>query len=135
MSYGVDTYCLDSLRTGRLVSLAMHVGQNLYHRFTTPKGSLPGGDEEKDYGDDLTALVGTAVTAADIAAMPGRIEAAAMKDERIGSVEVTVIPTTSGPGVELTVTIDATLVDDSAGFSLVLGVSAVSVTLLGLSES
>jgi hypothetical protein len=131
-SLGRDTSCLSELRSGRFVTGGRLVGESVYRRLTTPRGSLRGGEDEADFGFDLSDLVGSAATAADVAALPGRIEAELLKDERIESVSVDVENTSTGVGIELEVTIEA---ETSEGpFTLQLSVDDVTVELLGLSE-
>lgn len=128
--YGTDTSCLTSLRTGRLVSGVRLVAEAAYRRVTTPRGMLQGGEDEANYGIDLADLIGSVVTTADAAALPGRIENELLKDERIESVDVTVTSSVVGPSTSWQVTIEA---QTSEGpFSLVLAVSDVTVELLGL---
>jgi hypothetical protein len=128
---GRDTSCMTALRSGRFVSGARLVAESAYRRLSTPRGSLRGGEEEADFGFDLTELIGSATTATDAAALPGRIEAELLKDERIESVTVTVANVSAGVGTELEVTIEA---ETSVGpFTLQLGVDDLTVELVGLS--
>jgi hypothetical protein len=129
--YGTDTSCTDSLRTGRLVSGARLVAEACYRRLSTPRGTLIGGEDEEDYGLDLADKIGSIATKADVAALPGQIEAELLKDDRLESVEVDVTATwgTSG-AVSLVVVVAG---QTGAGpFKLTLGVSQVSVDILGL---
>ncbi len=128
--FGTDTSCTTSLRTGRLATGARLVAEAAYRRLTTPRGTLRGGEDEANYGLDLTACIGSAQTAADRAAMPGRISMELAKDERIVETRVTVTETTDGPATAWDVRIEA---GTTAGpFSLRLGVSEVSTTILGI---
>lgn len=130
VDYGTDTSCMASLRTGRLVSGARLVAEAAYRRLTTPRGTLRGGEEEANYGLDLTACIGSAQTAADRAAMPGRIAMELSKDERVIETRATVTESTDGPATSWDVLIEC---GTTAGpFALRLGVSEVSVTVLGL---
>jgi len=130
--YGVSVWCLDSMQTGRYVSGARAVAQSIYRRLTTPRGTLRGGAEESTYGLDLPGLVGAATEPADLAALPVRIQAELLKDDRIARVTATVTDATLGPG-ETTVTVElaVTLNDSQGSFTLTLAVDSVNVGILG----
>ncbi len=127
---GTDTSCMTGLRTGRLVSGARLVAEAAYRRLTTPRGTLRGGEEEANYGLDLTACIGSAQTAADRAAMPGRISMELAKDERIVETRVAVTESTDGPAKSWDVLIECGTL--AGPFSLRLGVSEVTTTILGI---
>ena len=55
--FGTDTYCLDSLMTGRMASDATLIGQRLYHALITPRGALLGGPDEESFGEDLEEMI------------------------------------------------------------------------------
>ena len=129
-NFGTDTSCTTSLRTGRMVSGARLVAEAAYRRLTTPRGMLRGGEEEANYGLDLTELIGSAETEADRAALPGRISGELAKDERILETRVRATTTTDGPSTALDVTIEAATSDGP--FTLRLAVDAVTVTILGI---
>lgn len=129
-NFGVDVSCVTSLRTGRYASGLRLVAEAVYRRVTTPKGTLQGGEDELNYGIDIAGLLGSLVTASQIAAAPGQIEAEIMKDERIASVEVTINSVKSGPSVAWTVSIDCETTEGP--FSLQLAVSGVTTSLLGI---
>ncbi len=129
--YGRDVSCTDSLKTGRFVTGARLVGEAAYRRLTTPRGMLRGGEEEQNYGLDLTELCGATNPDSAAAALPGRIRSELSKDERIASVDVDVLVSKSGPETTFTITIEAQTV--AAGpFTLVLLASAVTIELLGV---
>lgn len=127
--FGTDTSCTDSLRTGRFVSGVRLVAEALYRRLSTPRGTLQGGEEEANYGLDLVDLVGSVNTTLAQAALPGQIEAECLKDERVTSVTANVTSTQAGPVVSWKVSLDVET--DVGPFTLVLGVSGVTVDLLG----
>ena len=127
---GRDTSCTTSLRTGRIVSGARLVGEAIYRRITTPRGMLRGGEEEANYGEDLSGLVGSIRPDLLVASLPGRLSAEIRKDQRIEDVTVTVTSARKGPSVELTVTIEA--VTSEGPFSLVVAASSVTAQLIGL---
>ena len=130
VDFGYDTSCTTSLNTGRFASGVRLVGEAIFRRLTTPHGTLQGGDGEQDYGLDLLNLIGSATTDAAAAALPGQIQAEVSKDERIDTVDVSVVASKSGPGVVFTIQIECTT---AAGpFSLVMSVNDFSVALVGL---
>lgn len=106
VNYGRDLSCTDGLRTGRYVTGARLLAEACYRRLTTPRGMLRGGEEEANYGLDLSAEIGTTgnpgVLAASLAA---RVRNELLKDERILDVIVDVVPIVTGPLVELLVDI------------------------------
>lgn len=128
--FGKDVSCTTGLRTGRYATGARLVGEAAFRRLSTPRGTLRGGDDEANYGLDLAEAIGSATTAATAAALPGQIEAELLKDERITSVDAQVTVTSNGPAQSWQVSISADT--DVGPFTLVLAVSGVTVSLLGL---
>lgn len=131
--FGKDTSCTTSLRAGRFTTGPRLVAEAVYRRLTTPRGMLRGGDEEANYGLDLTELVGSGATKRDAAALGSRIKAEILKDERVIDVHVDVVATTKGASTEFVVTVDGKTNDGP--FDLKLGVRDVTVEILGLSEA
>lgn len=121
---------MDALRTGVLVSGPRLVAEASYRRLRTTRGMLRGGEDEANYGLDLADLIGSVATKSDAAALPGRVQAELLKDERVESVTVTVTSTVDGPATSWTVSVEGTTADGP--FSLVLSVSEVTVDLLGI---
>lgn len=128
--FGKDVSCTDALHTGRYVTGNRLVAEALYRRLTTPPRVLRGGEEEDDYGFDLTAAIGSAVTKSDAAALEGQISAEAQKDERIQTCKATVTRIVNGPSVEFSILIECTTA--LGPFALTLGVDDVSAELLGV---
>lgn len=128
--FGRDTSCTDSLKTGRFSTGARLVAEACFRRLITPRGTLIGGDDEANYGLDLLERIGSVSSKSDAAALPGQIQNELLKDERLTSVDVTVIDKTSGPSVSFEISIFGQT--DVGPFSLVLAVSDVTVDLLGL---
>ena len=128
--FGRDISCVTELRTGRFASGSRLVAESVYRRLTTPRGMLRGGEEEANYGLDLTELIGSVSNKSDAAALPGRIESELRKDERIDSVTVTVVETTQGVAKSFEVFIEAET--GEGPFDLQLQVSEVTVDLLGI---
>lgn len=131
--YGVDTWCTDSLVTGRLDSGVSLVAHALYRRFITERGTLVGGLEESVYGLDLAGFVGTTTTERALSTLPGMMRAEALKDDRVRECLVTVSTSTDAEGsVSIVARLAVTLVDSGESFALTLGVSAVTTSILGL---
>lgn len=129
-NFGREISCTDSLRTGRFVSGARIVAEAAYRRLTTPRGMLRGGEDEANYGLDLTELIGSVATKADAAALGGRISSELKKDERILTVTVTVTPIPGPVATQFDIAISADTTDGP--FVLQLSVSDVTVELLGI---
>lgn len=128
--FGRDLSCTTSLRTGRFVSGPRLVAEAAYRRLTTPRGMLRGGEEEANYGLDLTELVGSATGKEDAASLEGRIRNELVKDERIETVDVTVIASTKGPATSFAITVQAATADGP--FTLRIQASELTVELLGI---
>lgn len=131
-SFGKDISCTSGLRTGRFAMGARLVAEALYRRLITPRGMLRGGEDEANYGLDICGLIGSSTSASDEAALPGRIRVELMKDERVESVEVSVVSSVSGPTTSYTITVEAQTAEGP--FMLTVAASSVTVELLGIKE-
>ncbi len=85
---GTDTWCADSLVTGRFSRGVNHVALALYRRLITPKGTLRPLDEdsnedELDYGFDLSNYCGSVSPEVAILTAPLQIQAELRKDDRV----------------------------------------------------
>lgn len=129
-NFGKDTSCTTSLTPGRYVTGAKLVAEACYRRLTTPRGMLRGGDDEANYGLDLTELIGSTSTKLDAAALGARVKAELLKDERLLNVTVEVVRTLEGPATAYDVTIYGET--DAGPFDLQIGISDVTVELLGI---
>jgi hypothetical protein len=125
--FGRDVMCSDVLRTGRYATGLPLVAQNAYHRLSTARGTLRGGDEEADYGIDLVDLLGSNVTKEAIA---GMVSAELRKDERILAATATITEMIANTRKSWIVDIDITT--GAGPFSLRLSVDEVTVELLGV---
>lgn len=127
-----DTYCLDSLKTGRYASGAQLVGQRLYRALTSPRGCLRGSPAHEQWGDDLNEVIGMSGAAKDFErAIRAKVSRACSKDEQISSFTCDVLTTTETNGASTaTVTIDAQTA--FGPFNLVLAISEVTVQILGI---
>ncbi len=130
VNFGTDTSCTTGLVTGRLSSGLRLVGEAMFRRLTTSRGLLKGGEDEQNYGLDLADAVGKITNASQQAAVQQQVEQEVLKDERIDTATCTITSTVSGPSTSWQVTIEAQT--GQGPFSLVLGVSGVTVDLLGL---
>lgn len=124
--YGTDLSCVSDLdMTGAEVSGRLLLGQALARRLQTPRGRLL---EDANYGFDLRQYINADLSPVDIAKIRAGVESECLKDERVLGATATVTLTNN----VLIVTI---LVQDAAGpFSLVLSVTAVTTTILNVSQ-
>lgn len=128
--FGRDTWCVDGLKTGRMVSGPLLVGQRCYHRLITPRGMLDGGEEEASFGFDVSGELGKSVEPGYDAALASKIDAEITKDPAIQRAEVSVFVSQVGASVSCEVTVIGYTADGP--FRLVVGVSEVTVELLKL---
>lgn len=134
--YGVDVWATDSVVTGRLVSGPLLVGQALYRRFITPRGTLRSADEANDseesaYGFDLAEYVGAVGYVTAVQAIPGIMRSEASKDDRVVDVDVTAALTAESDGTEaIEIVLVAALVDEGDSLTLTLSATAGGVKLL-----
>lgn len=133
VTFGRDTYCLDHLEPGRFARGVQLVAQRCYRRLITPAGTLRGGEEEADFGLDLAGFVGS-TEARDLDSMlPVRVRNELMKDPTVDSVTVVAERTDAAGRVAYTMTISVQSSDGD--FDLIVGVSSVTVELLGVREA
>jgi hypothetical protein len=130
--FGFDISCTTGMRTARFSRGPRLVAEACFRRLTTARGMLQGGEDEDDYGLDLEDLIGTVSTPAEVAALPSRIQNELLKDERLLSCVAKVTSTTSGPST--TWNIDITGQTAEGPFTLTIGVSGVTVDLLGIRD-
>ena len=128
--HGRDIWCTDSLRTGRTVTGTRLVAQAVYRRFITERGALRGGEDEANYGLDLTQLVGQRGGRAPAESIKGRIRNEARKDPRVLDADVTVVRSVSGAAESWEITIQGRTA--TGPFELVLAVDEVTTKLVGL---
>ena len=128
---GRDTSCTTGLRSGRLVTGPRLVAEAMFRRVTTRRGTLRGGKDEANYGINLADYVGRANDRATIAPLEGLIAVECRKDRRVLDVKAKVTPRqVSATETALDVTITGKTAEGP--FALVLAVSSVTVTLVGL---
>ncbi len=126
--FGRDVSCTDTMRTGRLVSGPRLVAEACYRRLITPRGTLLGGEDEANYGLDLGGLLGSSTSAAEVAALPGRIRNELLKDERVESVEALVTATTTAGSTSYVIDVTGTTAEGP--FELKLAVADVTLAVL-----
>lgn len=127
IDYGSDVDCVSDLDpTFALVTGPRAVAQAIARRLSTPRGGL---HYDGTYGYDLRSLLNTGIEPGDTFRIAAAVEAQCVADERVVSATATVLfdETTE----RLRVLVDGELAEGP--FSLVLGVSAVTVELLRLS--
>ncbi len=86
--FGSDTWCADSLVTGRFSRGVQNVVLALYRRLITPRGTLRPLDEdsnedELNYGFDLAQYCGAVGPELAVLTAPGQIAAELQKDDRV----------------------------------------------------
>jgi hypothetical protein len=130
LGYGVESWCLGSLVTGRFVRGVQVVAQAIYRRLTTPRGTLRGGEEEENYGIDLSDYVGSSATPQRLAAIPGIVRAEVLKDDRVLDVKVSCTFATSADGlVTVTLALWVTLSETGEAFPMTLTAGEAGVQL------
>lgn len=131
-AYGTDSYCLDSMKTGRMVRGTALIGQRLYHALITPRGALLGGPDEESFGEDLEELVGSPAGKESERAIRNKVQRAASKDDEILSVSVNIQTTTETNGA-VSHEVSITAQTAKGPFDLVLSINDLEVSLVGLS--
>lgn len=126
--YGYGMSALSKLSTGRRVSGARLIAEAIYRRLTTPRGTVA---NAPTYGLDLSAYLGAVGGQVAIAALPAIIESEVLKDDRVASVEVTVVRDATTKSESLEITLSVTPVDEFEEFDLTLAVSDVDTTIVG----
>lgn len=133
-NYGTDLWCFDQVYTGRLATGTDLLAQAAYRRLTTPRGTLDDGDEGAIYGLDLADFVGHVGDASAVASLPAVVSAELLKDDRFASVDVKSSAVTGTDGLTaITLGITITPHDADDPFTLTVGVSSLTVQLLGVS--
>jgi hypothetical protein len=129
LDLGVDAACItDITNTLSLAYGLRNLGMALCRRFTTPRGGLW---YDPSYGYDLRQFLNAGVTDAEIAVMPDEIADEATKDERVQTCTADVLFQRQAETMKVTIRGETA----DGPFSLVLGISAVTVEILGLFDS
>lgn len=125
-AYGTDLLCIDDAdELFSDVTGIQVVAQDAYHRLTNDTVLGEGGE---DWGYDVTKLLG--MTTAQIAAMPPTISAALQKDERIQAADVTITQNKRVGSQLWSIIITAICYTAEGPFTLILGVSDLTVAIL-----
>lgn len=124
--FGTGLSCVTDLTdTMSVVSGRRLVAEAIARRLQTPRGRLI---KHPNYGFDVCGELNGDLSAADIARIQSGVEAECVKDERV--LDATAVLTFAASKLTLVITLE-----DAAGpFVLVLAATAVSVTLLSVSE-
>jgi hypothetical protein len=130
LTVGRDTYCLDTYEAGRTARGVRLVAQRCYHRLITPLGDLLGGDDEKNFGLDLSGFIGANDAREVDAMLPVKVRNELLKDPTVEAVTVTAERTENVGRITWTLTIK--VVSGEGPFDLIVGVSDVTVELLGV---
>lgn len=125
VDYGTDLdWGADLSKTAGTVSGTKLLGQAVYHRLMTPRGSQL---DCPDDGIDLQEYLSLPMTPAQLAGVPGEVRQEILKDERIQDAEV--IMTKLVDGFKLTIRCTPA---EGPDFELTLGVDAAATKLLGI---
>ena len=101
------------------------LAQAIVRRLDTPRGTLP---DDKDYGISVRQYVNKGTTAAEIVSLAGQIRNEVLKDDRVETLTVTVIPSPTGTTLRIVLAIqpvDAEL----GGFTLTLSASSAAILI------
>jgi hypothetical protein len=109
--FGTDVSSLDEVDETREVSGVELVAQDALWRLRTPRSSGILVIDAPDYGLDLLEAIGAISSEADAAILPDRIRAELTKDERIESVEASVVRTVEGPSAAYAIRIHCDTAD------------------------
>lgn len=132
VDYGTDLDWLDDMNpTGAMVSGTTLLGQAVYRRLITPRGSCL---DSPDDGLALEEFLHAPLTDAALAAIPGQVRQEILKDERIAGVDIQASTQLIGRGAGFSLAIRCT---PAAGpdFELVVSVSVAATKLLSLKEA
>lgn len=97
--FGTDLSSLDDVDETRVVTGPELVAQDSVWRLKTPRAAGVLAADAPNYGMDLFEAIGSVETDSDAAALPDRIRAELLNDDRILTVVATVTRTVEGPAV------------------------------------
>jgi hypothetical protein len=131
VGYGTDVWCGDQIVSGRYSTGWRTVALALYRRLITPRGMLRGGDDEANYGLDVSQYVGAVGYPTSIAALPNIVRGELLKDDRVFDVNVRATTTQGADGlIDVLLDVSVVLVDEGESFTLTVGVDEVTAELL-----
>lgn len=131
--YGVDTSATSRVNYGRAVTGAVLVGEALFRRLSSDRGSLP---SDRSYGWSITRWLGSEWTEQRRKSTPGLIANEVRKDDRIepATLSIEIEETIDDHGaVNLEITIFA-FTAEGERFELVFAASAATTQLLRISN-
>jgi hypothetical protein len=107
------------------------IAQATFRRWDCDRGGLPpDGDDAREYGENLRSWCNRGTNAADMRTLESKLEAEALKDDRIAHIDVAVTPTFNGALVDLSVVATITPVDPNLRtFDLVLAVTSADLVI------
>jgi hypothetical protein len=103
--FGLDLSSEEDVDETREVTGVELVAQDALWRLKTPNAMGILAADAPDYGFDLEELLGSASTEADAASLPDRVRSELTKDERILTVETTVVRTVEGAATAFDISI------------------------------
>ena len=123
VDYGTDVWCVTDLDPGfRLVSGQQAVGQAVARRLITERGTLI---DDPSYGTDLRKYLGEPKSNSVLTRCNSDAEREALQDERVESAEAS-----SSYDAEDNLVVRMELTTAEGPFELVLGISAIGVSIL-----
>lgn len=129
--FGTDVWCGDQIVSGRYSTGWRTVALALYRRLITPRGMLRGGDDEANYGLDVSQYVGAVGYPTAIAALPNIVRGELLKDDRVFDVNVRATTAQGADGlIDVMLEVSVVLVDEGESFTLTVGVDEVTAELL-----
>lgn len=130
--YGVDISCVNDLDPYfSLVGGVQVLAQDLYHRITTPPGTVPGAP---DFGFDCHSLLSQSITATELSAAQSELTTQLQADERVQQASVRLSFNTATETLTITATVQPLNPQYSTQpFSLVASVTTVGANLLSIS--
>lgn len=131
--FGSDLWCYDRIFTGRIATGPDVVAQALFRRLNTARGTLRDGEEGAVYGLDILDFIGQVGADNIVDALGPSVITECLKDDRVRTARANVSVTRNTDGtVEVLLDIDVALHDEADTFTLSIGVSDVTVQLLGV---
>jgi len=126
--YGSDISCdfdvaPDAAEVDPFSTLAL--AQAVVRRLDTPRGSLP---DDKDYGISIRQYVNKGTTAAEIQSLAGQIRNEIIKDDRVDTLTVTVIPDSTGTTLRVVLAVQP-FDPDLGGFTLTLSATSAAILI------
>lgn len=129
VSYGTDLDWLDDMNpTGQLVEGFTLLGQAVYRRLITPRGSVL---DSPDDGLALEEFLHAPLTEAALAAIPGQVRQEILKDERIVGAEIDITADLFSVPRGFSLAIRCTP-SEGPDFELVISVSEAATKLVSL---